>query len=121
MDWRSLHIGMGWRRSPHPPFSHLQPRSPLIIFKTTSSKTHTNDNATRSKYMDNLAAQPGTKGGKTCLISNQNKPIEINLGLGNPLGCPWGASSFDDDSTQTRINLDLTLDDENARPVSANR
>ena len=60
------------------------------------------------------APQPGTKGGETCLISNHNKPIEINLGLGNPLGCPWGASSFDEDSTQTRINLDLTLDEENA-------
>ena len=60
------------------------------------------------------AQQPGGKGGKTYLISNQNKPIEINLGLGNPLGCPWGASSFDDDSSQTRINLDLTLDEENA-------
>ena len=41
-------------------------------------------------------------------------PVEINLGLGNPLGCPWDASSFDDDSTQTRINLDMTLDDESA-------
>ena len=60
------------------------------------------------------AQHPGTKGGKTCLISNQNKPIKINLGLGNPLGCPWGASSFDDDSTQTRINLDLTLDEGNS-------
>ena len=60
------------------------------------------------------AAQNGTKGGKTCLISYQNKPIEINLGLGEPLGCPWGASSFDEDSTQTRVNLDMTLDDENA-------
>ena len=60
------------------------------------------------------APQPGTKGRKTCLISNQNKPIEINLGLGNPLGCPWGASSFDDDSIQNRINLDLTLEGENA-------
>ena len=46
--------------------------------------------------------------------SNQNKPIEINLGIGDPLGCPWGASSIDEDSTQTRINLDLTLDEENA-------
>ena len=60
------------------------------------------------------AQQPGTEGGKTCLISHPNKPIEINLGLGNPLGCPWGASSFDDDSTQTRINLDLALEEENA-------
>jgi hypothetical protein len=60
--------------------------------------------------------QPGSKGGKTCLISNQNTktPIEINLGLGEPLGCPWGASSFDDDATQSRVNLDMTLDDENA-------
>ena len=57
-----------------------------------------------------ISAQlPGTKGGKTCLTSNQNKPIEINLGLGNPLGCPWGASSFDDGPSQTRINLDLNL------------
>ena len=60
------------------------------------------------------APQPSNKGGKTCLISNQNKPIGINLGLGNALGCPWGASSFDDDSTRTRINLDMTLDEENA-------
>jgi hypothetical protein len=58
--------------------------------------------------------QPGTKGGKTCLVSKNNKPIEINLGLREPLGAPWGASSFEDDSTQTRINFDLTLDDENA-------
>ena len=56
--------------------------------------------------------QPGTKGGKTCLISYQNKPIEINLGTGEPLGCPWGCSSFDDDATQTRVNLDLTLNDD---------
>ena len=28
--------------------------------------------------------------------------------------CPWGASSFDDDATQTHISLDMTLDDENA-------
>ena len=63
------------------------------------------------------APQPGNKGGKTCLVSNQNKPNEINLGLGNPLGCPWGASSFDDDSTQTLISLDLTLDDENANLI----
>ena len=34
------------------------------------------------------------------------------MGLGNPLGCPWGASSFDD-ATQSRVNLDMTLDDEN--------
>jgi hypothetical protein len=60
------------------------------------------------------APQPGTKGGKTCLISQNTKPIEINLGLGEPLGCPWGASSFEDDATQTRVNLDMTLDDENA-------
>jgi hypothetical protein len=60
------------------------------------------------------APQAGTKGGKTCLISCQNKPIEINLGLGEPLGCPWGASSFEDDATQSRVNLDMTLDDENA-------
>ena len=59
--------------------------------------------------------QPGSKGGKTCLVSSSNnKPIEINMGLGNPLGCPWGASSFDDDATQTRVNLDMTLDDESA-------
>ena len=58
--------------------------------------------------------QPGTKGGKTCLISCQTKPIEINLGLGDPLGCPWGASNFEDDATQTRVNLDLTMDDGNA-------
>ena len=58
---------------------------------------------------------PGTKGEKTCLVSSSsNKPIEINLGLGNPLVCPWGASSFDDDATQSRVNLDMTLDDENA-------
>ena len=45
--------------------------------------------------------QPGTKGGKTCFVSNSsNKPIEINMGLGNPFGCPWGASSFDDDATR---------------------
>jgi hypothetical protein len=57
--------------------------------------------------------QPGTKGGKTCLVSNSNnKPIEINMGLGNQFGCPWGASSFDDDVTQTRVSLDMTLDDE---------
>ena len=60
------------------------------------------------------APPPGTKGGKTCLISNQNKPIEINMGLGSPLGCPWGASSFDDGSIQVRINLDMTLNEENA-------
>jgi hypothetical protein len=60
------------------------------------------------------APQPGTKGGKTCLVSQNNKPIEIHLGRGDPLGCPWGASSFEDDVTQTRVNLDLTLDDENA-------
>jgi hypothetical protein len=62
------------------------------------------------------APQPGTKGGKTCLVSHKidNKPVHINLGLGDPLGCPWGASSFDDDSTQSRVNLDLTLDDETA-------
>jgi hypothetical protein len=58
--------------------------------------------------------QPGTKGGKTCLISQNNKPVEINLGLGEPLGCPWGASSFEDDATQPRVNLDMTLDEENA-------
>jgi hypothetical protein len=58
--------------------------------------------------------QPGTKGGKTCLISQNNKPVEINLGLGEALGCPWGASSFDDDATQSRVNLDLTLADDNA-------
>jgi hypothetical protein len=59
--------------------------------------------------------QPGSKGGKTCLVSSSNnKPIEINMGLGNPFGCPWGASSFDDDATQTRVNLDMTLDDESA-------
>ena len=61
------------------------------------------------------APQPGSKGGKTCLVSSSsNKPIEINMGLGNPFGCPWGASSFDDDATQTRVNLDMTLDDESA-------
>ena len=59
--------------------------------------------------------QPGSKGGKTCLVSSSNnKPIEINMGLGNPFGCPWGASSFDDDATQTRVNLDMTLDDDGA-------
>ena len=60
--------------------------------------------------------QPGTKGGKTCLVSckKSNKPIEINLGLGEPLGSPWGASSFEDDATQTRVNLDMTLDEEHA-------
>ena len=59
--------------------------------------------------------QPGTKGGKTCLVSSvSNKLVEINMGLGNPLSCPWGASSFDDDATQSRVNLDMTLDDENA-------
>jgi hypothetical protein len=58
---------------------------------------------------------PGSKGGKTCLVSSSNnKPIEINMGLGNPFGCPWGASSFDDDATQTRVNLDMTLDDDGA-------
>ena len=36
------------------------------------------------------------------------------MGLGNAFGCPWGASSFDDDATQTRVNLDMTLDDESA-------
>jgi hypothetical protein len=60
------------------------------------------------------APQQGTKGGKTCLISENTKPIEINLGLGDPLGCPWGGSNFEDDSTQTRVNLDMTLDDEHA-------
>ena len=59
--------------------------------------------------------QPGSKGGKSCFVSSlNNKPIEINMGLGNPFGCPWGASSFDDDATQTRVNLDMTLDDESA-------
>ena len=58
--------------------------------------------------------QPGSKGGKSCFVSSlNNKPIEINMGLGNPFGCPWGASSFDDDAT-TRVNLDMTLDDESA-------
>ena len=66
--------------------------------------------------------QPGTKGGKSCFVSSSsNKPIEINMGLGNPFGCPWGASSFDDDATQTRVNLDMTLDDERRRLVSTNR
>ena len=51
---------------------------------------------------------------ETCLISSQNKPIEINLGLGEPMGCPWGASIFEEDSTQSRVNLDLTLLDEEA-------
>ena len=61
------------------------------------------------------APQPGNKGGKTCLVSSSsNKPIELNMGLGTPLGCPWGASNFDDDATQSRVNLDMTLDDENA-------
>ena len=59
--------------------------------------------------------QPGTKGGKACFVSDSNKKaVEINMGLGNPFGCPWGASSFDDDATQTRVNLDMTLDDEGA-------
>ncbi len=62
--------------------------------------------------------QPGSKGGKTCLVSSSNnKPIEINMGLGNPFGCPWGASSFDDDATQSRVNLDMTLDMTNRRMV----
>ena len=66
--------------------------------------------------------QPGTKGGKTCLVSSSsNKPIEINMRLGNPFGCPWGASSFDDDATQTRVNLDMTLDDDGADFFSSNR
>jgi hypothetical protein len=30
------------------------------------------------------------------------------------MGSPWGASSFDDDATQTRVNLDMTLSDEQA-------
>jgi len=49
------------------------------------------------------AQQPGTKGGKTCLISNQNKPIEINLGLGNPLGGVRGELPV---STMTQLKLE---------------
>ena len=58
--------------------------------------------------------QPGIKGGKTCLISQNNRPITINLGLGAPLSTPFGAHSFDD-STQTRVNLDLTIPPEIAK------
>ena len=63
------------------------------------------------------APQARVKGGKTCLVSSQNKPIELNLGLGEPLGCPWGASSFEEDSTQSRVNLDLTLLDEETTDI----
>ena len=58
--------------------------------------------------------QPGIKGGKTCLISHKNKPIEINLGLGAPLSTPFGASNFEEDEKVTRVNLDLTVPSETA-------
>ena len=52
---------------------------------------------------------------KTCLISNLNKkPIEIIMGLENPFDCSWKASNFDNDGTQLHVNLDMTLNDENA-------
>ena len=50
------------------------------------------------------APQPGTKGGKPCLISNQNKPIEINLGLGNP----WNVLGVLPVSMTIQLNLEST-------------
>ena len=62
--------------------------------------------------------QPGTKGGKTCLISQDNKPITINLGQGAPLSTPFGAHAFDD-AQQTRVNLDLQIPAEVAETFEA--
>ena len=36
------------------------------------------------------------------------------MGLENPFGCSWKASNFDNDGTQLHVNLDMTLNDENA-------
>ena len=61
--------------------------------------------------------QPGTKGGKTCLVSSKKLPIEINLG--GPTSTPFGASNFDDDNNNPRQNLDLTLSDDDVANFQA--
>ena len=55
--------------------------------------------------------QSGTKGNKTCLLSDLNRK-QIELNLGGPFRSPFGHSSYDD-SESSRQNLDLTLTDEN--------
>ena len=60
--------------------------------------------------------QPGTKGGKTCLLSSNKLPIEFSLG--GPTSTPFGASNFDDDNNP-RQNLDLTLSDDDVANFQA--
>jgi hypothetical protein len=95
-------------------FTFTFPKSENPVFKMTPPPLNINPNEWTISN-----PQLGQKGGKTCLVSNQAKPIEINMGLGEPLGCPWGGSNFEDDATQTRVNLDMTLDDENAEIFKA--
>ena len=60
--------------------------------------------------------QQGTKGERTCLVSQNKLPIKFNLG--RPTSTPFGASNFDDDNNP-RQNLDLTLSDDDVSNFQA--